>query len=274
MDNPEFVTYQIKMFPSPKKLKTRPVTIQQESRDVRKRQEGNLIFKSTRKLQQYKLIRFSFSFINEIFLFKLVWLVWTQYNEDNIIQNKYSQTLLRWGDTGVYTVLKVTDFGFILIAYPVVRYIDSFYYKLKVGISNKMNSFIVMILPFIGWLETNIFQRLDFIFTPVYRGMTKLSFLKNNITRGEVQDRSGVLRIGTVLLQLKLLLFNYLTSTIISTFTTPVNYLIHINTLFNYQLTHQTRITFTSVCRMCQNVFIEIWLEWVHYFEKPGEDCL
>lgn len=277
MDNPKFVTYKIKMFTSPRKLKISSHLPLEETKLKRTKQQQQqnetVIFKSTRKLQQYKLIRSSFNVINSIWFVKLGWLVWLQLNDDLIIQqNTFLQILLRGVDNGLYTILKMTDLGFIIIVFPIVSYLDSIYYKLKINTSNMFNTMVNTILPIGGWLETNIFQTINIISNPIYNLLLKISFIENQVPSQLDQDISGVMKLLLILFNLKTNLVNYIVCLILSIFTTPLNYVFHINTLFNYQLVHQNRITLESFSRICQNVAFEIWMEWVSYFQKDRTD--
>lgn len=274
MDNPEFVTYKIKMFPSPRKLKISshlPLDERKTTKNKQQQQQqsqNTLIFKSTRKLQQYKLIRTSFNVINAICFVKLGWLVWIQFNDDLVQHNGGVQLLLRWMDNTVYTFLKMTDLGFIIIVFPIVSYLDTIYYKSRTNVSSMFNTIVGKVMPLGGWLETHIFQNMNVVANPIYIFLLKITLINDQTSQFHQDDMSAIMKIILISFQLKTNLLNYLVCFILSIITTPLNYVIHINTLFNYQLAHQNRITLDSLSRIFQNVAFEIWMEWVSYFQK------
>lgn len=270
MDNPVFITYHVKLFPNaPRKLQ---ISSQLDSlvgnRDLTKGPD-TFSFKSSRKLQQYRLIRFTINFLKDIFVVRLIWVFWKQYQDETRLQNKYWQPLLRLLDKGVYEFLKITDLGFIIIAFPIVTYVETQCYNLRNSFMKRINIFMSTNSSFWGWLETQLFQNVDLLFAPIYKVLVKISFIKiNNNTEGgrEQNNSSNMVKIFQLLMKNKIYLISYVINLIIPIFTTPFNYIIHINDLLNYQLSHQSRLNIVTLSRIFQNVAIQIWLEAVSYF--------
>lgn len=162
----------------------------------------------------------------------------------------------------------MTDLGFIIIVFPIVSYLDTIYYKSRTNVSSMFNTIVGKVMPLGGWLETHIFQNMNVVANPIYIFLLKITLINDQTSQFHQDDMSAIMKIILISFQLKTNLLNYLVCFILSIITTPLNYVIHINTLFNYQLAHQNRITLDSLSRIFQNVAFEIWMEWVSYFQK------
>lgn len=276
MNNSIFVTYHIKLFPRspPRKLHRNSPLLHSltKTNNFNTKRQIDFFFKSSRKLQQYRLIRFISNTFNGIFFIRLSILFWKQYKEESITSNKYWVRVLKLVDQGFYHILNVTDLWFVVFAFPIVSYGDSLWFNMKHIFNREFNNLIKESSPLCKWFERYVFKKVDSIFTPIYLFLIdtvltkgKLNILKNEQLSSEV---SGLVRLIYIILKIKFLIFDYLIRLLISVFQRPFNYLMRINNLLNYYLSHQNRINLISVLRLFQNVVVILWLEWKEYFGK------
>lgn len=283
MSDSIFVTYHIKLFPrsSPRKLKVRSdldilATANNESNKnntvLAKKRQIDLNFKSSRKLQQYRLIRFVSNAFNEFFFIRLSILLWKQHKDDSVTSNTYWLRMLKTLDRGFYNILNITDLWFLVFVFPIVSYGDSLWFNVKLLFSRTVNNLAKDISPLAKWFEKKVSKKMDFIFLPLYLFLINsillkfgVNYLKNDQPSSET---SGLFRLIYLIFKIKLLLFDFLVKSIVSIFRKPVDYLIHINSLLNHYLSHQNRINVQSISIVIQSVIIILWLELNDYFGK------
>lgn len=283
MSDSIFVTYHIKLFPrsSPRKLKVRSdldilATANNESNKnntvLAKKRQIDLNFKSSRKLQQYQLIRFVSNAFNEFFFIRLSILLWKQHKDDSVTSNTYWLRMLKTLDRGFYNILNITDLWFLVFVFPIVSYGDSLWFNVKLLFSRTVNNLAKDISPLAKWFEKKVSKKMDFIFLPLYLFLINsillkfgVNYLKNDQPSSET---SGLFRLIYLIFKIKLLLFDFLVKSIVSIFRKPVDYLIHINSLLNHYLSHQNRINVQSILIVIQSVIIILWLELNDYFGK------
>lgn len=277
MDNSEFVTYRIKLFPSPKNQSYHyfESDVQNQGQKPRKLlQDSSMRFKSRKKLKEYRLIRFSAKFLRDVFIVKLCWRLWRQFTEDLVEPDGFGKSVLRTADFTLYKFLQASDLGILFIAFPLLSYWDRSVYRIREFIESPTTINIWEMLS-VGclWFDQTILKYTDFIFLPIVhwkrdRLKNTLSLVNEQHALDKFSKSSGFIQLIQLILIFKYLTIRYLLTTVINICIKPAQYIAHINGLLNRQLQLYDHISPITLLKMLSNVFVQILEEFEGHFKS------